>query len=174
MSRCYKPEHRNYKRYGARGIAVAKPWHKFSQFFSDMQAHFAPGLWLDRIDNAQGYSLGNCRWVTPTESQNNKTNNRLVTSASGETKTVAMWARHVGAHRNLILDRLNRGWPEDEAIFTPPARRLLTIDGITKCLNEWARASGVESGTLWARLDRGWPPKKAVSTPVRPMRRKKG
>jgi hypothetical protein len=36
VSRCTKPKHPQYKRYGARGITVCPKWMSFDGFFEDM------------------------------------------------------------------------------------------------------------------------------------------
>lgn len=50
--------------------------------------------------------------------------NRLLTF-NGKTQTVARWTREIGAGRNLIKDRLARGWSVAQAISTPRDERRL-------------------------------------------------
>lgn len=71
MARCNNPNHPQYKDYGGRGIGVAEEWSNTSDGFLNFVtwAHnngYVPGLSLDRIDNDQGYSSSNCRWVPRT------------------------------------------------------------------------------------------------------------
>jgi hypothetical protein len=63
--RCGNPKHKNYDRYGARGIHVCEEWLKdFSVFKKWAESNgFERGLELDRIDNNSGYTPDNCRWV---------------------------------------------------------------------------------------------------------------
>lgn len=87
MRRCYEPKRHNYRLYGGRGITVCKEWHSYSVFrawaYSNGWQH---GLQLDRIDNNQGYSPNNCRFVRPKINANNRNDNvRYIYSAGFRT-----------------------------------------------------------------------------------------
>ncbi len=66
ITRCYNEKCRIYRWYGGRGIKVCDRWRDFINFYEDM-GNRPNGLQVDRIDNDQGYSPDNCRWVTPRE-----------------------------------------------------------------------------------------------------------
>lgn len=70
--RCSNPNEPAYKYYGAKGIGVCEEWKSFKQFYSDMASTYRPGLSIDRINNAEGYSASNCRWVTSKIQCNNR------------------------------------------------------------------------------------------------------
>ena len=71
--RCTNPNYRDYKYYGARGIDICPQWMNSSaQFIADMLPFYAPGLWLERIDNDRGYSPDNCTFVTPKQQAQNR------------------------------------------------------------------------------------------------------
>lgn len=73
--RCSDPAHKDYSRYGAKGITYPAHWENAFNFFKDMGE--APlDTSLDRIDLTKGYSKENCRWATVTQQQNNKTTPR--------------------------------------------------------------------------------------------------
>lgn len=46
----------------------------FSAFLFDMAGGYERGLWLERIDNEQGYSATNCCWTTPKQQSVNRRN----------------------------------------------------------------------------------------------------
>lgn len=75
-SRCNKPENKEYKYYGGRGITVCSDWKEnFKAFYfyvSSLEHYGEPGRSIDRIDNDKGYFPGNVRWATAKEQANNQ------------------------------------------------------------------------------------------------------
>lgn len=64
VARCTKPENKDYKWYGARGITVCDEWLSYDNFYEwAMSTGYADELTLDRSENDEGYSPENCRWV---------------------------------------------------------------------------------------------------------------
>ena len=62
-ARCYNPNKKNYKWYGARGIKMCDEWiNNFNKFLEDM-GKCPEGCSLDRIDTKGNYEPSNCRWV---------------------------------------------------------------------------------------------------------------
>jgi len=92
-------------------------------------------------------------------------------SAYGETKTVAGWsgdARCLVPHI-VLLQRLRRGWPLEQALTTIPhhstRRTALTAFGETKPLAAWVRdpRCKVAPATVSERLSRGWSLEEAIT-----------
>lgn len=78
---------------------------------------YEENLTLDRIDFNENYCPENCRWVTWTQQENNRRNNRSLTF-NGETRTLSEWSRITGIDKNTLRWRLENGWSVDK-IFQP-------------------------------------------------------
>lgn len=123
-NRCYRAKNVNFANYGGKGVRVCDEWLQgYSSFRDWANANsYEDGFELHRTDSNGDYSPENCRWVTPQENQNTRTNN-LIVLAWGEEKTLAEWARdsRSRASASSILYRLSRGWIPERAISTTPA-----------------------------------------------------
>lgn len=120
ISRCHNPNNPSYSRYGAIGRLVCEEWRNdIDSFFNWAYANgYQKGLTLDRIDNEKGYSPENCRWVDRYVQQNNMRRNHFI-SINGETHSISEWARLVNIPKGRIVNRLKRGWSEEDAVFLP-------------------------------------------------------
>lgn len=68
IQRCTNPNHRQFGRYGGRGITVCDEWRtSFVAFLNDVGSPPGPRYSLDRIDNDKGYEPGNVRWATQSQ-----------------------------------------------------------------------------------------------------------
>lgn len=126
--RCCNPKHKAYHNYGGRGITVCDRWLNSSAAFLEDMGPGAPGLELDRIDNNQGYSPDNCRWVTRKINANNRRANVVL---DGLTLTQA--AEISGHSIQVISWRVYKmGMTISEAILTPKLRaRSVKADALT-------------------------------------------
>lgn len=72
IQRCENPNNPGYKEYGGKGIKVSDNWKDFINFKEDMLASYEDHVrvngesetTIDRVNGAEGYSKGNCRWAT--------------------------------------------------------------------------------------------------------------
>lgn len=126
VNRCHTPSHRDYARYGAKGIAVCDRWRwgdgvksGFECWMHDLGPLPFDAATIERLDNKKGYTPDNCVWASSRQRANNRSSNRLVT-ARGQTMTVAQWARMVGLSRQALRYRLEQGADPEEAIFKIP------------------------------------------------------
>ena len=71
LSRCYNPNVKAYKYYGARGITVCPEWKQNYLAFKEwaMSHGYDNNLTIDRIDCTKEYSPDNCRWIPHAENR---------------------------------------------------------------------------------------------------------
>ncbi len=74
--RCYNPNEKGYRWYGARGIKMYEPWIKdrqlFKQWILDNLGHRPEGYSIDRIDFNGNYEPDNLRWADKTTQIQNR------------------------------------------------------------------------------------------------------
>lgn len=110
--RCTKPNRKEYKNYGGRGISVCKRWMIFEYFLIDLLPTYISGMELDRINNDGNYEPSNCNWVERKENKLKtrriKLNRDSVKSILESTKTPLELANMFNCSRNAIYDVLQR------------------------------------------------------------------
>ncbi len=116
-ARCSNPTRPDYARYGANGVTVCERWKSFANFLEDMGPRPSPKHSVDRKDGAHGYEPDNCRWATVVEQQRNRSNNHMITWR-GETRCMTEWGEVLGLSRDVLKDRLRKGWSVDRALGT--------------------------------------------------------
>ena len=122
-SRCTNPNSTSFQYYGAKGVTYDTKWEKFNNFKKDMEPSYKKGLWLDRIDNSKGYYPENCRWVTPKDQENHRSNNHLF-SYMGIADTLQNWANYLKVNKSTLSMRIYvYGWDIKKTLETPVGKR---------------------------------------------------
>lgn len=116
-SRCASPNDSDYRKYGARGIAVCERWaSSFEAFLADMGQRPSSKHSIDRINGSGNYEPGNCRWATSDVQALNTTWVRFVT-LEGERVSCAEAERRLGIGRSRISPfATRRGISHQEAM----------------------------------------------------------
>lgn len=119
-NRCYNENVNNYHSYGGRGIKVCNEWLDPSSFFSwAKDSGYTDELTLDRIDVNGDYEPNNCKWITLTEQQWNKTTSFFI-EIDGETKCLREWCNEFGSEYKTVHHRIKYlGWEPKRALTTP-------------------------------------------------------
>jgi DNA-binding XRE family transcriptional regulator len=100
--RCQNPNNPSYKTYGGRGIEVCAEWYDFARFADWAIEHgYQDGLEIDRANNDHGYSPKNCRWVSPKENRQKRTNVRLSQDKANE---IRAW--HVSGYKQTEIAKM--------------------------------------------------------------------
>ena len=128
IQRCYNPNSTYYPRYGGRGITVCEEWRNSRNSFKRwaIANGYADGLTLDRIDNDQGYSPSNCRWVTIRANCNNRGSCHFVT-AFGETHSLMEWSNILGLSYNTLKKRVLDHGEDGEYLLRPSRREVVNV-----------------------------------------------
>lgn len=122
-NRCYNPNVDRYDRYGGRGITVCEKWRdSFEAFYKwAIDNGYSDELSIDRKDVNGNYTPDNCRWISMDKQADNKLNSRIF-EYNGEAHTVSEWSKILGISRDIIWNRIKRGW-DIERVFTQPIRK---------------------------------------------------
>lgn len=77
--RCFNPNSKKYKNYGARGITMCEEWvNNFEAFLAYVGKKPSPKHSIGRIDVNKNYEPGNVRWETMEEQGKSRTDNVIV------------------------------------------------------------------------------------------------
>jgi hypothetical protein len=118
--RCYSPNDKAYKNYGAKGIQVCEEWSdSFENFYIwAINNGYKEGLSIDRVNSSGNYEPSNCRWTDRFVQNNNTSRNRPL-EYNNKILNEDQWAREVGIDRKCLNSRIRRGWTIEKALTTP-------------------------------------------------------
>lgn len=107
-ARCYNPNNKEYKNYGARGITVCSLWKdSFENFYNWAMANgYNESLTIDRINVNGNYEPSNCRWADSYLQANNRRNTHYV-SYNGEVDSLENMCRKLNVNSKIIRYRMN-------------------------------------------------------------------
>lgn len=73
-----RPNHQDYKHYGARGIRVYPEWLKNFETFYEWAINngYQPGLTIERVNVNGNYEPSNCTWIPRSEQPKNQRHTR--------------------------------------------------------------------------------------------------
>jgi hypothetical protein len=93
--RCTDKSHTAFEHYGGRGIGFEPRWESFENFLADMGER-PEGTSLDRINNEEGYSKENCRWVSQRyQTQNRRKKVNAVSIYTGVARSGENWTAQI-------------------------------------------------------------------------------
>jgi hypothetical protein len=106
--------------YGAKGIRVCAEWSTFELFAEWARTHdYRDDLTIERRDNRQGYSPGNCLWADKAA----QALNRSIVRRLPDGRAVVTVARENGIPPRVAARRIRDGWPMMVAVTHPYSER---------------------------------------------------
>lgn len=117
-SRCSNPNHKDYRLYGGRGIAICDRWNDFALFLKDMGPKPSPQHSIDRIDFNGDYEPSNCRWATPAQQCRNRRPVELVRIGE-QSKCLTEWCEIYGVNYWTVRGRIKQGATLMQALTHP-------------------------------------------------------
>lgn len=118
-ARCYTKSNSDFHSYGGRGVRICERWMEFWKFVEDMGPKPTPQHSIDRWPDKNGnYEQSNCRWATSGQQSLNTNRNRFL-EYEGRRLSICQWADEKGLSRDVLRERLNRGWTIEKALTLP-------------------------------------------------------
>lgn len=117
-SRCYDPDDKAYRWYGAKGIKICNEWLKNPKTFElwALVSGYNDNLTIDRKDETKDYCPENCRWITGNDNAKYKSTTSLI-DVDGEVHTGQDWARKLGFGQNQINTYIRKYGEDDTKEF---------------------------------------------------------
>ena len=123
---CHDPLHKDYHKYGGRGITVCAEWiYGGSDAFTEwaLSNGFRPELCLSLIDKHGVYSPANCKWI-PKLQINKERRFQVMVEYQGQHRSLidVIYSVHPGCspqHYGNISNRITQGWDVELALTKP-------------------------------------------------------
>ena len=104
LNRCYNPNDKNFRFYGACSIEVCPEWRNDHKAFEDwaLANGYHDGLTIDRVNPKLGYNPSNCRWISQEDNSRWKSTTNVI-EVDNIKDTGRGWARRL----NLSINHIN-------------------------------------------------------------------
>lgn len=118
IRRCYNPNAKDYRFYGAKGISVCDEWKKDKQSFYRWayKTGYNNTMTIDRIDSKKNYCPENCRWVDAKTNAKIKSTTRMIT-IDGITDSLSGWGVRFNIPRTTLTNRAKTKTDEEMTAF---------------------------------------------------------
>ena len=149
--RCTDPRHRDYERYGGRGIEFR--FDAVTDLFSVIGDR-PQGKTLDRIDPDGHYEVGNVRWASPKEQANNRCQPQRICISPGWTELAEAREDYLQTARHWVLSVKGLSDPTslspEEAEFLTEGHRATGFPDVTfsQIFNEFYAYQGPYTETI--------------------------
>ena len=115
-ARCFIKSSIDWKWSCARGITICDDWLDFDCFRKWAYNNgYADNLTIERKDFNGNYEPNNCTWI-PLERQNCNTRKNHFLTYHGKTQCISDWCRELNLSKNMLYNRLRKGYSVDRAI----------------------------------------------------------
>lgn len=123
--RCYCTTTRGYKYWGGRGIKLCDEWKDdFLSFYNwAINNKYNDSLTIDRINNSGNYEPSNCRWVTQSTQNKNRSSCNFYTF-NNESHLLTEWEKILNIPYSCLRGRIKKGWSIEKAFTTPSRNRV--------------------------------------------------
>ena len=114
IQRCYNPNEKSYRWYGAKGIKVCEEWLKNPLSFEEwaLSNGYMDELTIDRIEEDKDYCPENCWWISRKNNARYKSTTRVL-EVDGVLHTGREWAEEVNLGINTINKMLSK-YPQEQ------------------------------------------------------------
>lgn len=136
----------------------------------------SPGGISAYVRNVGGIKRCERRSQAEIEKSGDISKNSVVTSRSGEFRSIFKWAEMTGVNPQTILGRMMSGMDIDEAVSPRGKHRGKTFitasNGQSASIAEWSRITGINQATIHTRYSRaGWTPDEALGFAPAPYKK---
>lgn len=160
LDRCYNPNIKSYKNYGARGISMCEEWKNSYENFRDWsldngydESKNRNEQSIDRIDVNGNYEPSNCRWSDSRTQSRNKRNVRLIVYQD-EDITISEFCEKVGISDKSFAYRWIKKGISPEQVLKRWNEKENIPDYLMDC-EEYAQSKGITSAYVRSKINKG-------------------